>query len=126
MRLAITLLVTLFVTHYAGDLIAGLYANPGAAAKAWDYILVGAGFAVVLFVLGVLARNALAWPVVVWGMAEAGQRSVCRLARPIGGDPPEVAMFSGLCGVELYWLGLFAAAAIAFKMLDKLGDKKNG
>jgi len=125
-RLAVVLLLMVYGVHYLNDPIASHYAPDEriAAAKAWEYILTNAGYCAVLAVCGLLARKPLAWPVIGWGMVEFGERSMCRLARPIGGDPPEVPLFSGLCGVELYWLGIIAAAVIAIAMLDKFTGGK--
>jgi hypothetical protein len=115
------LLLILTMVHYLNDNVASFYApaEQVAAAKAWEYILTNAGFCLVLGVCGLLARKPLAWPAIAWGMVELGERSACRLARPIGGEPPEVPLFSGLCGVETYWLGVFAACCLAVAMLDK-------
>lgn len=126
MRLAALLLALMYGVHYLNDPIASLYAPDQriAAAKAWEYILTNAGFCAVLAACGMLARKPLAWPVIGWGMLELGERSMCRLARSIGSDPPEVPLFSGLCGVEFYWLGIGIAAVIAVMFLDKIRDKK--
>ena len=113
--------------HYLNDTIASHYAPDEriAAAKAWEYILTNAGFCVSMPLFGLLARKPLAWPVISWGTVEFGERAMCRLAKPIGGDPPVVDLFSGLCGVEFYWLGIIAAAVIAIAMLDKFtGERK--
>lgn len=112
--------------HYLNDGIASHYAPDQrvAAAKAWEYILTNAGGCLLLACIGLLARKPVAWPVIGWGMLEFGERSMCRLARPIGGEVPEVPLFSGLCGVEFYWLGIGIAAVIAVMFLDKIRGKK--
>jgi len=124
-RLAALLLAIVYGVHYLNDPIASQYAPDQriAAAKAWEYILTNAGFCAVLAACGVLARKPLAWPVIGWGMLEFGERSMCRLAKPIGNEPPEVQIFSGLCGVEFFWLGVFIASVIAIILLDKIRDK---
>jgi len=121
--LAAVLLVTLFCMHYTPSILALSYANQVAAAKAWQYILGGAGAAVVLGCLGLLVRSVAVWPFVVWGIAEGLGQSVCRLAKPIGGDPPSAGLFDGLCGVHFYWLGILAALILAVSLADKLRGK---
>lgn len=123
-RLAAVLLLIVFGMNYTADSIATRYAAEAqiAATKAWDYIVQGAGSGLVFLCIGLIARKPLVWPVCLWGAFEAWQRSVCRLARPIGGEVPEVPLFSGLCGVDFYWLGIVAAVMLAAHMLDK-GDK---
>lgn len=125
MRFAALLLALLFGVHYLNDTIASSYAPDQrvAAAKAWEYIITNAGGCVLLVVCGMLARKPIAWPVIGWGILEFGERSMCRLAKPIGGEPPEVQIFSGLCGVEFFWLGVFIASVIAIILLDKIRDK---
>lgn len=121
MRLAALLLAVVFGMNYTADNIAAMYGTDQiAAAKAWDYIAQGLGSVAVFLCLGLLARKPMAWLVCLWGALESGQRSVCRLARPIGGEPPEVPLFSGLCGVDFYWLGILAALLLAVVMADKL------
>jgi hypothetical protein len=120
------LLLVIAGMHYLDNPVASFYAKDQqiAAAKAWEYILTNAFVCVVLALLGSVARKPFVWPVVLWGVAENAQRSVCRLARPIGGDPPEVPLFSGLCGVDFYWLGIVAALILAVSMADKLRCKQ--
>jgi len=116
--LAAALLVTIVVMHYLGDPIATGYA-PGvkaAAAKAWEYVLRGFGGAAVLLLCGLLARRALVWPFVLWGMAEDLQRSGCRLAHPMTAPPPATELFAGLCGDGPYRLGVIAAALAAARV----------
>jgi hypothetical protein len=120
MRLPVLLLLLVIGMHYLPDHIAAGYANKLAAAKAWEYILGGAGGAALFLLVGLLARHPLAWPPVLWGAVEEGERAMCRLAKPIGGDVPVAELFSGLCGVEAYWLGVIAGGIIAVTMLDKL------
>lgn len=123
MRLAVTLLVIFFGMFYLPSIIATGYAEQTAAAKAWQYILAGVGIFCCVGLLGLLARSAVVWPVVLWGMAEGAQQAACRLAKPIGGEPPSAPPFSGLCGTDFYWLGIFAALCIAVSLADKLRGK---
>jgi len=123
--LAVVLLLTLFGMHYLPSILALNYANQTAAAKAWQYINGGAGMAVVLACLGLLVRSAVVWPFVAWGIAEGLGQSVCRLAKPIGGAPPSAGPFDGLCGVDFYWLGVFAVLVLAISLLDKLRRQKS-
>lgn len=122
--LAVVLLVTLFGMHYLPSILALNYANQVAAAKAWQYVNGGAGMAVVLGCLGLLVRSAVVWPCVGWGIAEGLGQSVCRLAKPIGGAPPSAGPFNGLCGVDFYWLGIFASLVLAVSILDKIRRRK--
>lgn len=124
--LAALLLLVVAVTHYGYDLLAAGYADAQAAAKAWFYILRGAG-GVVLFAVVLLqawrrwGRAALivALPC-IWGMVEEGQTAACRLGRPIA-EAPGHELFSGLCGSDWYWLGVVAAAVIGGMILDYRG-----
>lgn len=124
MRLAILLLLTVAGVHYLADPLATAYANQVAAAKAWEYILTNAGDCVLLLGIGLLARKPMVWLVVGWGIFESSQRVVCRLDKPIGGEPPVADLFQGLCGNGWYTLGLMAAAGLAVHILDK--GTKNG
>jgi hypothetical protein len=128
MKLAALLLLTLFGIHYLNDTVASTYATPQQpyAAKAWEYIFTAVGGCIVLALLGLCARSWHVWPVILFGMVEGGERAVCRLARPIGDGAPLVKIFSGLCGVQFYWLGLIAGGILAVSMLDKLRKKRHG
>jgi hypothetical protein len=119
LRLAAFLLVILFGMHYLPSIIALGYVEQTAAAKAWQYILNGMGVACLLGLLGVFARSAVAWPFIAWGMVESSMQSVCRLGKPIGGQVASAPPFSGLCGVDAYYLGVIAVGWLAFSWLDK-------
>ena len=125
--LAALLLVTTFGMHYLPSILATGYADKTAAAKALEYIASGVGGAVSFCILGILARSPLVWAVCFWAMVEGAEKSVCRLAKPIGGAPPSAAPFAGLCGQEFFFLGIFAALALALTLLDKQrGNDGNG
>ena len=116
----------IYAMHFMGDNIASSY-DPkvaAAAARAWEYVLRGFGGAAVLLLIGIVARSAVVWPAVLWGVAEDAQRGVCRLAHPMIQKPPETDVFSGLCGAPMYWLGIVSAAVIAVIFLDKFRGQK--
>lgn len=121
MKLAFILLLTLGTIHYVDNPIATMYAQAEQpyAAKAWEYILTNAGLCVVLALLGLLARKPVVWFPIGWGIIESGERSVCRLARPIGGEPPVVDLFTGLCGRPYYLVGLWAMVCLALYLRGK-------
>jgi len=116
LRLASILLVLIAGMFYLDNPIATFYANKIAAAKAWEYILKGVGLSVLFSILGILARNPVVWMACLWGFVESLETSICRLSYPIGGDPPVVPLFHGLCGPNFYFLGLCTAAFIAVKL----------
>lgn len=125
MRLAAVLLLVVFGMHYLGDIIATGYVERAAAARAWEYVLRGAGGALVLLVVGLLVRRPVVWALCLWGAIEDGMRSGCRLAHPMNQRPPETDPFTGLCGdYSLYRIGLIAAAVIAVFLLDRLRGKQ--
>jgi hypothetical protein len=114
MRLTAALLMIVFGMHYLGYIIATGYENQVAAARAWEYVLGGAGGALVLLAVGLLARRPVVWAVCLWGAIEDGMQSACRLAHPMNARPPTTETFSGLCGdPDWYRMGLIAAAVIA-------------
>lgn len=122
--LAALLLLVVASTHYGYDLLAAGYSDTAAAAKAWFYVLRGVAGVVLFAVIWALAyqrwgRAALivALPC-AWGLAEEGQTAICRLSRPIA-EFPGHDLFVGLCGSDLYWLGVVAAAVIGGLILDK-------
>jgi len=127
-RLAAILLLTVFGIHYLNDNVASFYAymQQVAAAKAWEYVFTNAGLCVVLACVGLLARKPLVTAICVWGIVESAERVVCRLDRPIGGQPPVVELYSGLCGVKFYWIGLIVAVCLAIEWLDKFRETRNG
>lgn len=120
MRLAAILLLTIFCMHYLPDILALNYADQTAAGKAWQYVMRGFGGAVLMCLLGVLARNPVVWACAFWGMVESSEEAICRLAHPIGGEPPVAHQFSGLCGPDFYWLGIIAALILAVAILEKI------
>lgn len=117
------LLALTFGMHYLPSILALGYENRVAAAKAWQYVNGGVGMSVVLCCVGILARQPLVWPVLFWGIAESSEQAICRLARPIGGEPPFAPPFSGLCGTDFYWLGIAAALILAVALLDRLRER---
>lgn len=123
MKLAIILLLIVAEMNFLADPMAMSYANPVAAAKAWEYIFQSFGSTCLFLLVGLFARNRLVWVVCWAGMVEEGERGVCRLAKPIGGSPPQVDMFVGLCGKGWYELGLIVLGAIAILFLEKTRNK---
>lgn len=97
------------------------------AVKAWEYIAWGfgtAGLAVLVGLLGWALSGRLAdLPIPLWLAFEGMQRGACRLGFPIGNvPPPDVEVFSGLCGRFFYSLCLLAFAVFAVWIANK-GDK---
>ena len=123
MRLAAIILCMVAFTHYGVDHVAALYPEPTRVTGAIFYCLRGIeGVALFLFV-GLLSRSWWVVAACLWGALEEGQTAVCRLA--VGIDvKPAVPLFSGLCGTDAYWLGIFVAAVIAIAILDKFRGQK--
>lgn len=115
MRLAAFLLVLVAVTHYLYPVLSLGHADPQYTAQAWFYALRGLEGAALFLVCGLLARHALVTAVCAWGFLEEAQTSICRLAAGVD-ERPFVEAFSGLCGTEMYWLGIAAAALLASKI----------
>jgi hypothetical protein len=111
-KLAAALLLMIGVTHYGYDLLAHGHADQAQAARAWFYTLRGMEGAALLLVVWALVRRPLVGAVCLWGACEEAQTAVCRVAHGIG-DLPPYEPFVGLCGVEMYWLGIAAAAVLA-------------
>lgn len=121
MKLAGALLLLVVMTHYAADHLGQAYADPGAASRAWFYILRGVEGVALFAVIACLARNRWVTAVCLFGLFEESQTAVCRAARPIA-ERPAVELFQGLCGGPWYGVGLLVAALIAASLLDKLRE----
>lgn len=121
MRLIAIMLVVSFGMHGLPDLIALAYDldQQIRAVKAWEYIFRGFGGFALCLLVGILSRSHVAFPVSLWAGIEQAQTAVCRLAHPIGGEPPVVGLFSGLCGKNWYQFGLAAALLFSLWSLDQ-------
>jgi hypothetical protein len=124
MRLAVALLLLVGVVHFGYDLIALAYLDPGAAAKAWFYMLRGIEGVALFAFIAALHRHKAVIAVCALGMFEEGLTTACRASKPIGGvigyEP-----FSGLCGRERYWLGLGLLGLVALGLAYELGRALN-
>lgn len=125
MKLAVSLLATVGAVHFGYDLIALAYPDPGAAAKAWFYMLRGIEGVVLFGIVAALARTRGVIAVSLLGMFEEGMTTACRASKPIGGvlgyEP-----FSGLCGPEWYRLGLGLLGLIALGLAYEIGRERRG
>jgi len=123
MRLAAILLALIAGTHYTSDLLSMGYENQAQASRIIFYVLRGLEGAALFCVCGILARHSAVSAVCMWGFIEEAQTAGCQLAHGIMTTPYKA--FSGLCGVDAYWLGIVVAAVIAIAMLDKFtGERK--
>lgn len=120
MRLAVSLLLLVAVTHYGYDLIALAYPQRDAAAKAWFYIARGIEGAALFGVIAATARSRALAAVCILGLTEESLTAGCRASKPIGGllgyEP-----FSGLCGQGWYFAGLIALGLVALGIAYDLG-----
>ncbi len=121
-RLAVFLLLAVTFTHYGYEVVAGLYEDRAAAAQGAFYILRGMEGAFLYGLIGLLIRKPLVVAVCLWGAIEEAQTSVCGVAHGLVGKHP-YQPFVGLCGVEMYWLGVVVAACLAVVLLDRIGGK---
>lgn len=123
MRLAVALVVTVAVVHFGYDWIAQGYPDPGAAAKAWFYMLRGLEGVVLFAVVAYAFRHRGVIAVCLLGMFEEGLTTACRASKPIGGvlgyEP-----FAGLCGPEWYRLGLGLLGLIALGLSYEIGRER--
>jgi hypothetical protein len=117
------LLVVVVVSHMGYMPIGELYANPLAAAKAWQYVLRGIEGVVLYLVVWsltpwtpVVMRYAVSL-VCAWGALESFQIAACRLALPMDRPPPKTPLYTGLCdlvtGWPIYLLTTLAVLAVA-------------
>lgn len=118
MRLAALLLFIVAATHYACEPLAFAFEDRAFAARSLFYAARGLEGVALFGLIWILARGYLVGLVCAWGAIEEGQTAVCRMVAGIG-RPVEAPAFSGLCGVDMYWLGVIAAAVLAVVMLDK-------
>ena len=123
MRLAAFLLLLVAGCHYGYDVLALNYADPVQAGKAWFYILRGIEGAALFGIIAALDRHPLVFVVCLFGMVEESQTAICRVARPIA-EAPAVEAFTGLCGSPWFLAWLFAAAALAAWIIDKLREAR--
>lgn len=125
MKLAVALLVTVGIVHFGYDWIALAYPDPGAAAKAWFYMLRGLEGVTLFAIVAALTRNRGVIAVCLLGMWEEGLTTACRASKPIGGaigyEP-----FAGLCGPEWYRLGLGLLGLIALGLAYEIGRNRCG
>lgn len=127
------LLVLVVVTHYGYDLLASFYPDPGAASRAWFYVLRGIEgglLYLVVWSLAPLRPAAVRIGVAVacaWGALEELQTAACRLA--VGIDrTAEPGLFRGLCDVVTGWpvYMLTITAALLVSVLRFRRGKNNG
>lgn len=115
MRLAALLLLLVTGTHYLYAPLSLLYEDSAFAARSIFYAARGFEGAALFVLLGLLVRKPLVGLVCAWGALEEAQTGICRIAAGLG-SPVETSAFSGLCGVEMYSLGVIAAALLAAKI----------
>lgn len=88
----------------------------GGSHAAWAYVLSGVEAAALWCALGVVCTHALVRAVCLWGVFEAAQRPVCRLAFPMD-KPPPLQPGQSLCdaalGVPMSAVSVAAALALA-------------
>lgn len=114
------LLVVVAGVHFGYDWIAQAYPDPAAAARAIYYIARGMEGAILYAVIWRFAPRSLCLGVAcLWGCAENAQTAICRAAIGIGGLPPSVDAFRGLCdlaaglnGYVVTSIGVLVALAI--------------
>lgn len=124
------LLVLVVVTHYSYELLATMYSDQQAAAKAWFYILRGVEGCLLFAVIWTLCprkpRAAFVGASIAcaWGMLEEAQTAACRIAMPIANIASAPA-FRGLCDVVTGWpiyaATMFAALVVA-SLAQESGD----
>lgn len=124
--LAALLLFTVAACHYGYDPLAKLFGGTGYAARNLFYVLRGIEGVVLFYLIGVLAKHPLVWVVCAWGLIEEGQTAACRIAKGIGEKNNQYEQFSGLCGTDMYWLGLVAALVIGAFILDRGNHELDG
>ena len=122
--LASLLLLIVVVTHYGYEPIAGMYADPGHAARAIFYFLRGVEGTLLYCIIWAMtpwkpAHARLAVSVVcAWGALESAQTAICRAA--IGfGSAAETKPYAGLCDVVTGWpiyMGTMFVVLIAFAL----------
>lgn len=134
--LASLLLALVVMTHYAPAILGSLYADAGAATRAWFYVLRGIEGAALFGLVWALAprkpahvRYGIALAC-AWGMLEESQTAVCRLAVGIE-RRVTVPIFGGLCDVATGWpvvviTLLLVMAGMALVLDKKMGGRSNG
>lgn len=120
MKLAVPLLVTVAVTHFGYDVIALLYEQQDAAARAWFYMLRGIEGAFLFALVAALSRHRAVVAVCLLGLSEESLTAACRASKPIG-EFLGYAPFTGLCGREWYFAGLIALGLVALGIAYDLG-----
>lgn len=120
MKLAALLLLMIAGTHYFYDIAAASHANPAQAARIIFYIARGCEGALLFALVWLLARGALVGLLCLWGFLEEAQTSICQMAHGI--VTIAYTPFTGLCGLQLYWLGIVAASLLAVQLAK--GTKK--
>lgn len=88
----------------------------GGTHAAWTYVMAGAESAALWAALGTSTSSLLVRLVATWGVFEASQRPICRLAFPMDRAPnlPEgVNLCDAALGVPMSWVSVFAALFLA-------------
>lgn len=88
----------------------------GGTRAAWTYVLSGVEAAALWAALGVTTSSLLVRCVATWGVFEASQRPICRLAFPMDRAPnlPEgVNLCDAALGVPMSWVSVGAALFLA-------------
>ena len=122
MRLAAALLFLIAIVHYAYDPLASAYTDKATAARGIFYVLRGVEGSALFILIGLLIRRPLVMAICLWGALEEAQTSVCGMAHGLVDKHP-YEPFVGLCGAEMYWLGVVIAACLAVMLLDRIGGK---
>jgi len=107
------LLLLLAGVHFLPDVLPAMI---GGTRSAWVYVTSGAEAAVLWALAFVMMRNFSARCVAAWGLFEALQRPVCRLAFPMDA-PPSLPEGSNLCdaafGLPMSALSVLCALFLA-------------
>jgi len=120
-----SLLALAVLAVFAPDAFPALFDGSRAA---WAYVASGVE-ACALWALVAVSSSALAVRCIsVWGMFEAAQRPICRLAFPMG-QPPNLRDGQNLCdaatGLPMSWVSVVAALFLA-ALVQEIGRAKQG
>lgn len=112
MKPELLLLLLAFAASFAPEVLSAFYGSTAA----WCYVFSGVEAACLWAAVGVASSSLLARCVATWGVFEASQRPICRLAFPLD-RPPRVPEGMNLCdaatGMPMSWVSVAAALFLA-------------
>ena len=113
MSIECVLLCVAIVCAFAPEWTASLV---GGTQSAWDYVFSGVQTASLWAAAGVMTSSLMVRCVATWGVFEASQRPICRLAFPMDRKPslPEgVNLCDAAMGLPMSWVSVAAALFLA-------------